>query len=362
MGAFICSFLLMSISFLISRSIHMCSNLVFFGKRTLLLHVVAVVCALPVTLSMRSPLPASEIPKALLNDPLAAPISLPAPPPSSSSYVSDAHQAQSTIAKQLLSDVEYNEASRRACLVGGASAVAICTCGMCAVGNNGKQSLFANIMANGMRDYESLSEVVSFKSDLFSKYIHANDKVLEIGIGSGPNLKYYGSKVSTILALEPNRAFDEYILASAAAAKVPPSKMKIIPGHAEEIPLADNSVDVVVGTMVLCSVQSVATSLREVHRILKPQGRFIFTEHIAAPNNLPMLGIAQQLADPLQRVFAEGCHLRRNPQKDIVRSFGSENVEFETMVLSSGKRSKGRLPPHFLLSPHLIGCATKVAT
>ena len=69
-------------------------------------------------------------------------------------------------------------------------------------------------MANGMRDYESLSEVVSFKSDLFSKYIHANDKVLEIGIGSGPNLKYYGSKVSTILALEPNRAFDEYILAS----------------------------------------------------------------------------------------------------------------------------------------------------
>ena len=215
-------------------------------------------------------------------------------------------------------------------------------------------------MANGMRDYESLSEVVSFKTDLFSNNIQANDQVLEIGVGSGPNLKYYGSKASTISALEPNRAFEKFILESAAAAKVSPSKMRIVPGYAEQIPMADNSVDVVVGTMVLCSVQSVAKSLREVHRVLKPGGKYIFTEHISAPNNLPMLGMAQQLADPLQRIFAEGCHLRRNPQEDILGTFGPENVELKNIVLSSGKRDKGRLPPHFLLSPHLIGCATKM--
>lgn len=264
--------------------------------------------------------------------------------------------------KEQLSDADYNEASRRAFLLGGASAAALCTCGICAVGSNGKQSMFAEIMANGMRDYESLSEVVSFKSDLFSNNVQANDKVLEIGVGSGPNLKYYGSKASTISALEPNRAFDEFILESAVAAKVSPNKMRIVPGYAEKIPMEDDSVDVVIGTMVLCSVQSVAKSLQEIYRVLKPGGKYIFTEHVAAPTNLPMLGMAQQLADPLQRIFAEGCHLRRNPQEDILGTFGTQNVKLKTTVLSSGKRDAGRLPPHFLLSPHLIGCATKIAT
>lgn len=316
-------------------------------------------CALPIALSMRSPQSASANPKTLLSaDPLIPPISLPAPS-SPSPYASDAQKAKA-MPKDPLSNAEYNEASRRAFLIGGASAAAICTCGVCAAGSSGKQSFFANMMANGMRDYESLSEVVAFKSALFSNNVQANDQVLEIGIGSGPNLKYYGRRASTISALEPNRAFDEYILESAAAAKVSPSKMKIVPGHAEQIPLAENSVDVVVGTMVLCSVESVTKSLKEVHRVLKPGGRYIFTEHIAAPNNLPMLGMAQHLADPLQRIFSEGCHLRRNPREDILGTFGDQNVELKTMVLSSGKREKGRLPPHFLLSPHLVGCATKV--
>ena len=333
-------------------------SLYFLGIKTALLLVL-----LPVAHSMRSsPQSASSNPKTLLNsDQLAPPISLPEPSSPSSSYASDVQQVKVT-PKEQLSDADYNEASRRAFLFGGAAAAALCTCGICAVGSNGKQSMFANIMANGMQDYESLSEVVSFKSDLFSNNIQANDKVLEIGVGSGPNLKYYGSKASTISALEPNRAFDEFILESAATAKVSPNKMRIVPGYAEQIPMEDDSVDVVIGTMVLCSVQSVTKSLQEIYRVLKPGGKYIFTEHVAAPNNLPMLGMAQQLADPLQRIFAEGCHLRRNPQEDILGTFGTQNVELKTTVLSSGKRDAGRLPPHFLLSPHLIGCATKITT
>ena len=334
-------------------------SLYFLGIKIALLLVL-----LPVTHSMQSsPQSASSNPKILLNadDLLAPPISLPEPSSPSSSYASDVQQVKVT-PKEQLSDADYNEASRRAFLLGGASAAALCTCGICAVGSKSKSAMFANIMANGMRDYESLSEVVAFKSDLFSDNIQANDKVLEIGVGSGPNLKYYGSKASTISALEPNRAFDEFILESAAAAKVSPNKMRIVPGYAEQIPIADNSVDVVVGTMVLCSVQSVTKSLQEIHRVLKPGGKYIFTEHVAAPNNLPMLGMAQQLADPLQRIFAEGCNLRRNPQEDILATFGTQNVELKSMVLSSGKRDAGRLPPHFLLSPHLIGCATKIST
>ena len=112
----------------------------------------------------------------------------------------------------------------------------------------------------------------------------------------------------------------------------------------------------VIGTMVLCSVSSVQQSLSEVYRVLKPGGRYIFTEHVAAPDNKPLLTMAQQLADPLQQLLAEGCHLTRDPEEEILRMFGKDNVCLDRFVLSSERDS---LPPHFLLSPHLIGVATK---
>ena len=110
----------------------------------------------------------------------------------------------------------------------------------------------------------------------------------------------------------------------------------------------------------MCSVDSVRRSLEEIHRVLKPGGRYIFTEHVAAPVDRPILTMAQQLADPLQRALAEGCHLRRDPGDDILETFGRDNVWFERFVLSAPSNDDW-LPPHFLLSPHLIGVATKAA-
>jgi len=75
----------------------------------------------------------------------------------------------------------------------------------------------------------------------------------------------------------------------------------------------------------------------------------------SASKSAKALTCAQQLADPLQQALAEGCHLRRDPEHDILRTFGQDNVKSERFVLSSDDI----LPPHFLLSPHLIGVATK---
>ena len=109
----------------------------------------------------------------------------------------------------------------------------------------------------------------------------------------------------------------------------------------------------------MCSVKSVSQSLAEIHRVLKPGGRYIFTEHVAAPRTKPLLTMAQQIADPLQQLVAEGCHLRRNPETDILRVFGGrDNVRMDKFVLA-GEDSNDALPPHFLLAPHLIGVATK---
>ena len=158
------------------------------------------------------------------------------------------------------------------------------------------------------------------------------------------------------MAVEPNRMFDDYIYAAAAKTKTP---MTIVPGKAEAIPVEDNSVDIVVGTMVLCSVASVQQSLNEVFRVLKPGGKYLFTEHTKAPDDWHLLGLAQTLTEPMQLQLAEGCHLRRNPKPFVESVFSKENVDAKQFVLSNTGRAPPDWPPHFLLAPHYVGMATK---
>lgn len=269
---------------------------------------------------------------------------------------------------------QVEDKNRRALLLSGA---VTCACGACAAFIPASQrvsdevflldrvesraleeytldSRFARVMAGGMRDYEELEEVRHFKQELFAN-VKKGDRVLEIGVGSGPNLGFYGDRASVVLAVEPNRSFDIYARSAASSTD---TNLEIVPGRAEEIPIDDASVDVVVGTMVLCSVESVERSLREVHRVLKPGGKFLFTEHTRAPKGWHLLNLAQELIAPIQITMAQGCHLRREPRPEIEAVFGAPNVMARSFVLSNTNRSPP-WPPHFLLSPHLVGFATK---
>ena len=267
---------------------------------------------------------------------------------------------------------DYGIQSRRAFVGGAAIAAAGSCCAFCATGRPGgknKQMIFARAITNGMQDYEAYPEVVAFKSNLFSN-VRPKDTVLEIGVGGGTNFKYYGPKADRIIALEPNREFDKYMLRSLGNSGVDMSKLDILPGVAESIPMPDASVDVVVGTMVMCSVKSVKDSLKEIHRVLKPGGKYLMTEHIAAPtsnayggsgvdSNHLFLAAAQVVFDPLQQIFAEGCHLRRDPYKDVVRTFGRNNIIHSDRFVLGDNNDDGIPPPHFLLTPHLVMAATK---
>ena len=183
------------------------------------------------------------------------------------------------------------------------------------------------------------------------------DVVAEIGIGSGPNLQYYGARAKRVVAVEPNLAFEEFVTAEADASR---TTLELVQGYAEALPLPDASVDVLVGTMVLCTVNDVTRSLVEARRVLKPGGKYLFTEHTKAPEDWTLLNVAQATSDPLQRVFGKGCHLRRDPLPAIRDVFGDANVRSRSFVLSNTNRGPP-WPPHFLLAPHLVGAATKPA-
>nr|XP_028947444.1 2-methoxy-6-polyprenyl-1,4-benzoquinol methylase, mitochondrial-like [Malus domestica] len=76
----------------------------------------------------------------------------------------------------------------------------------------------------------------------------------------------------------------------------------------EAIPLDDASVDAVVGTLVLCSVKDVDNTLKDIRGVLRPGGRYLFVEHVAAKDGT-ILRFIHNVIDPLQQTLADWCRL-----------------------------------------------------
>src|SRR6516162_5723570 len=110
----------------------------------------------------------------------------------------------------------------------------------------------------------------------------AEGRVLEIGIGTGLNVRHYDkAKVGKITGLDP--ALEMHRLASKRIAQAG-LDVDLVGLSAEEIPLDDASFDCVVVTYTLCSVPDPVTELKEMRRVLKTGGRFLFCEHGRAPD------------------------------------------------------------------------------
>ncbi|XP_010683148.1 uncharacterized protein LOC104897881 isoform X3 [Beta vulgaris subsp. vulgaris] len=142
------------------------------------------------------------------------------------------------------------------------------------------EEFYASVMNNGMKSYEE--EIAGYKSKLFNELRGEAKEVLEIGVGTGPNLKYYSSNARTVFGIDPNRKMEKYARGAAEAAGLSPEKFKFMQAVGEALPLNDASVDAVIGTLVLCSVTDVHRTLQEVKRVLKPGGLYLFVEHVAA--------------------------------------------------------------------------------
>jgi SAM-dependent methyltransferase len=134
----------------------------------------------------------------------------------------------------------------------------------------------------------------------------AEGVVLELGIGSGLNLPFYGPAVREVIGVEPSAALRRFAAARAAGGGVP---LTVLEGTAERLPVATGSVDTVVTTWTLCSVGEPHAALAEALRILRPGGRLLFAEHGLAPD--PGVARWQRSLTPGWRRLAGGCHLDR---------------------------------------------------
>lgn len=161
---------------------------------------------------------------------------------------------------------------------------------------------------------------------------HASGRVLEIGIGTGLNIRHYDqNKVEKLIGLDPAMSMHRL------AKKRIDSKglsVELIGLPAEKIPLEDNSIDTIVMTYTLCTIPEPVQALREMRRVLAPGGKLLFVEHGKAPDqNVQKL---QSRLQPVWGPMAGGCHLGRDIPA-LLTEAGFKTKEFEQMYVPGPK-------------------------
>jgi ubiquinone/menaquinone biosynthesis C-methylase UbiE len=169
--------------------------------------------------------------------------------------------------------------------------------------------------------------------------------VVELGAGHGLNFPHYPTAVTEVLAIEPEPTLRAGAAEAAANAPVP---IRVLGGVADELPLADASVDAAVASLVLCSVPDQDRALAELRRVLRPGGDLRFYEHVI-PNCQPKR-LLLQAADHsgLWPRIAGGCHPARDTAAAIERA-GFEIQNSERLMFAAA-----RLEPAI---PYVLGTA-----
>ena len=143
---------------------------------------------------------------------------------------------------------------------------------------------------------------------------------LEIGAGTGLNLAQYPEAVTRLVLVEPDRHMRRRLGRRLEAVD---RTAEIVAASVDDLPFPDASFDTVVVTYVLCSVPDQADALAEIARVLKPDGRFLFLEHVRSAD--PKVARRQDRIRPLYNLV--GC----NPNRDTLAGIESSSLTVESV-------------------------------
>lgn len=153
--------------------------------------------------------------------------------------------------------------------------------------------------------------------------------VLEVGAGTGVTLPHYPKTVTRLVLCEPDPHMRRKLRAKRDAAGL--HHVEISDASLAALPAAPASLDAVVCSLVLCSVPDQQAALKEIQRVLKPGGKLVFLEHVAAdgkPNRLKW----QRRIEPVWKHLMGNCHLTRRTEAVITAAgFMIERIERESI-------------------------------
>ena len=151
-----------------------------------------------------------------------------------------------------------------------------------------------------------LGEIAGMRSRRSALLGNARGRVVEIGAGTGLNVAHYPDEITELVLTEPDAAMRRRL---ARRLQRDGRGARIVDAPAERLPLADASVDTVVSTLVLCTVNDPERTLGEIARVLRPDGQLLFIEHVRASSRF--LAACQDYLLRPWRSFAGGCHCNR---------------------------------------------------
>jgi ubiquinone/menaquinone biosynthesis C-methylase UbiE len=167
--------------------------------------------------------------------------------------------------------------------------------------------------------------------------------IVELGPGSGANFRYY-PRGTRVVAVEPNPMMLKRMYSQAARHGV---EIDLRHAGAEGMEVDSESADLVISTLVLCTVRDPEQVLSEVRRVLRPGARFAFLEHVAAEPGTRLRKVQEAIHRPWHWL-GEGCHLNRDTASAI-EAAGFSDLHLEEF---DGPR---RTP----FQPHISGFATR---
>jgi len=167
----------------------------------------------------------------------------------------------------------------------------------------------------------------------------------EPGHGAGTNLAYFSPDVHWI-GVEPNLFTHPYLRQEAERRGL--KDIELYGQQAEQLPVADGSLDAVVSTYVQCSVTDLDTTLKDIQRVLKPGGKFVFMEHVVATDGTCTRAVQDSIT-PIWKTVFDHCHPNRETWENLEKA-GFATVDYQTFRLS--------IP---VVSPHIAGVATRAS-
>jgi len=161
------------------------------------------------------------------------------------------------------------------------------------------------------------------------------EEILEIGFGTGINIKFYPKNVKKIIGLDINEGMLKQFSKKKLSNGV---EIQSLHQEGETLPFPDNSIAAVTSTYTLCSIKDVALSLKEIYRVLKPGGRYYFLEHGLADN--PKTQKWQHRLNPIQKIWAGGCNLNRDI-KSLISNAGFEFIDLKNYYMKRDPKIVG---------------------
>lgn len=197
----------------------------------------------------------------------------------------------------------------------------------------------------GFDRFQRASEEAGMRDRRAELVAQASGRTLEIGAGTGANVDLYPAAVTELVLAEPFGPMASQ-LRKRLATSDRAATAQVVEAPAEALPFPAQSFDTVAATLVLCTVEDPAAALGEIARVLRPGGRFLFLEHVRAPE--PDLARWQDRLHRPWYLFGHGCHCNRDTLAAI-----------EASPLVEPVTRRGEIPKvPALVRPMLVGSAS----